>query len=95
LVGFALRLQVGRLGGSALLWILKDENFVIITGPRSLTGVRRRVVNVKHIESTEYKINIKRGASDEEVLKAIEEANLVDYMKQIVKPRLSMVPTQQ
>lgn len=84
--------EAGRKG---VIVDIKDENFVVITGPKSLTGVRRRVVNVKHIEPTEYKVNIKKGAGDEEVLKAIEEANLVDYMKQTVKPKLSMVPTQQ
>ncbi len=71
-----------------------DENFVLITGPKSLTGVKRRRVNIRHIEPTEYKIDIPRGASDEEVLKALEAAGLVDYMKQPVKPRLFMVPAQ-
>ena len=86
----------GREAGRKCVIVdIKDENFVIITGPKSLTGDTRRAVNVKHIEPTEYKVNIKKGASDEEVLKAIEEANLVDYMKQIVRPKLSMVPTQQ
>ncbi|GAB6945653.1 50S ribosomal protein L14e [Vulcanisaeta sp. JCM 14467] len=86
----------GREAGRKCVIVdIKDENFVIITGPKSLTGVKRRAVNVKHIEPTEYKVNIKKGASDEEVLKAIEEANLIDYMKQVVKPKLSMVPTQQ
>ncbi|WP_054843606.1 50S ribosomal protein L14e [Vulcanisaeta souniana] len=87
----------GREAGRKCVIVdIKDENFVIVTGPRTLTGVKRRAVNVKHIEPTEYKVNVKRGgASDEEVLKAIEEANLVDYMKQAIKPKLTMVPTQQ
>ena len=71
-----------------------DDNFVLITGPKQLTGVKRRRVNIKHIEPTEYRINIRKGASDEEIIKAIEEAGLTDYMKQIVKPRLFMVTTQ-
>ncbi len=71
-----------------------DQNFVLITGPKSLTGVKRRRVNIRHLEPTEYKIDIPKGASDEEVLKALEAAGLIDYMKQPVKPRLFMVPTQ-
>ncbi len=71
-----------------------DDKFVLITGPKSLTGVKRRKVNIRHIEPTEYKIDIPRGASDEEVLKALEAAGLIDYMRQPVKPRLFMVPTQ-
>ncbi len=71
-----------------------DQNFVLITGPKSLTGVKRRRVNIRHIEPTEHKINIPKGASDEEVLKALEAAGLIDYMKEVVKPRLFMVPSQ-
>ncbi len=83
----------GREAGRKCVIVdIKDENFVIVTGPKSLTGVKRRQCNVKHLEPTEYKINIRKGASDEEVLKAIEEAGLVDYMRQPVKPKLSMVP---
>jgi large subunit ribosomal protein L14e len=51
-----------------------DKNFVLITGPKTLTGVRRRRVNVDHLEPLEVKIKIKRGASDEEVAKALTEA---------------------
>lgn len=62
-----------------------DENFVLITGPKSLTGVKRRKANVNHLEVTPLKIDIKRGASDEEVLKALEAAKLVDEMKAPIK----------
>ena len=65
-----------------------DENFVLITGPKSLTGVRRRRANIKHLEPTEAKISITRGADDEEVLKTIEEAGLRDWMAEPVKPKL-------
>ncbi|MGC8571155.1 50S ribosomal protein L14e [Caldivirga sp.] len=70
-----------------------DERFVIVTGPRNLTGVKRRRTNIKHLEPTEYKIEISKGASDEEVAKAIEAAGLVDVMKKGVQPKLFMVPT--
>jgi len=68
-----------------------DDNFVLVTGPKSLTGVKRRKVNVKHIEPTDKSIKIPRGASDEEVLKAIGESGLTDYMIQQVKPKLSPI----
>ncbi len=71
-----------------------DQNFVLITGPKQLTGVKRRRANIRHLEPTEHKIDIPKGASDDEVMKAIEAAGLVDYMKEIVKPRLFLVPTQ-
>jgi len=67
-----------------------DKNFALITGPKQLTGVRRRRVNVNHIEPTADKIEIKRGASDEEVIKALEAAGKLEAMKEIVKPSLAM-----
>ncbi len=53
-----------------------DKNFVLVTGPKELTGVKRRRVNIRHLEPTPYKIKIPKGASDEEVLKALKEANI-------------------
>lgn len=66
-----------------------DENFVLITGPKQLTGVKRRRANIKHLEPTDKVIKIPKGASDDVVLKAIEEAGLMEFMKEVVKPKLS------
>jgi len=85
---------MGREAGSKCVVVdIIDDKFVLITGPRSITGVRRRRVNIRHIEPTEHKVNIRKGASDEEVIKALEDANLLDYMRQRVKPKLQLVPT--
>ena len=78
---------LGREAGrKAVIVDIIDENYVVVTGPKSLTGVRRRKVNINHIEPTDKKIDIKRGASDEEVLRAIEASGLVDYLRERVKP---------
>ena len=68
-----------------------DENFVLVTGPKQLTGVRRRRANVNHLEFTPLKIEISRGASDEEVLSALEKAGLIEEMKRRVKPLLRVM----
>ena len=62
-----------------------DKNFVLITGPKQLTGVRRRRANIAHLAFTPHKIEIQKGASDEEVMKALEKANLIQYMKSKVQ----------
>ena len=67
-----------------------DKNFALITGPKQLTGVKRRRVNINHIEPTTEKIDIKRGASDEEVMEALEKAGKIEEMKKIVKPSLAI-----
>ncbi|MEM0004498.1 MAG: 50S ribosomal protein L14e [Desulfurococcaceae archaeon] len=90
--------EVGRIcvkiagreaGRKCVIVDLIDENFVLVTGPKQISGVKRRKVNIKHVEPTDKLIKISRGASDEEVLRALEEAGLVDYMKEVVKPKLT------
>lgn len=62
-----------------------NENFVVVTGPKEITGVKRRRANIKHLVPTPMKINISKGASDEEVKKALEEAKLIDEMRQPIR----------
>ncbi|MEM4814934.1 MAG: 50S ribosomal protein L14e [Ignisphaera sp.] len=66
-----------------------DENYVLITGPKNLTGVKRRRCNINHIEVLDKKIDVAKGASDEEVVKSLEAAGLTDFMKERVKIRLT------
>lgn len=63
-----------------------DDNFVLVTGPKALTGVKRRRVNVKHLEPTPLKIEIAKGATDEEVTRALEKAGLLEEMRKPLKP---------
>jgi len=62
-----------------------DEKFVLVTGPKNITGVRRRRANVKHLEPTPEILEIQRGASDDEVIKALEVANKLDWMRERIK----------
>jgi large subunit ribosomal protein L14e len=48
-----------------------NRNFVLVTGPKDVTGVRRRRVNIDHLKPLDEKIDIRRGASDEEVRAAL------------------------
>ncbi len=77
---------LGREAGKKCLIVdIVDKNFVLITGPKQLNGVKRRRVNVGHIEPTERKVNIKRGESDEELIKALDEVTQ-SFLKETVKP---------
>ncbi|RLG74646.1 MAG: 50S ribosomal protein L14e [Thermoprotei archaeon] len=90
-------IEVGRIcvkiagreaGRKCVIVDIIDDNFVLVTGPKQLTGVKRRKCNIKHIEVLPDKVNISKGATDEEVLKALEEAGKIDFMKQKVKIEL-------
>ncbi len=60
----------GRESGQRCIIVdIVDENFVLVSGPKKLTGVRRRRTNVRHLEPTQEKIQIKTGASDDDLLK--------------------------
>ena len=73
----------GREGGKYCAVIKaagKDKNeksFVFVTGPKLLTGVKRRKCNIEHLQATEYKLEISPDASDEQVISAYEKAGLV------------------
>lgn len=64
----------GREAGKRCVIVeLADKSFVLITGPKSVTGVRRRRANINHIEPLQDKVEIKRGATDEEVADALKK----------------------
>lgn len=75
----------GREAGLKCVIIDTAGDGVIVTGPKKLTGVRRRRANLMHIAFTPKKVEINRNASDEEVIAAIEKAGLLDYMKQRIE----------
>ena len=64
----------GREAGKRCVIVdLADKSFVLVTGPKSVTGVRRRRANINHIETLQDKVEIKRGATDEEVAEALKK----------------------
>lgn len=79
--------KAGREAGRKCVVVdIIDGNYVLVTGPKTVTGVRRRRVNVRHLEPTPHKVSISKGASDEEVAEALAKANLLDEMKKPLKP---------
>ena len=68
--------EVGRIcvktagrdaGRRCVIVDLMDKNFALVTGPKEVSGVRRRRVNVNHIKPLEEKIAIEKGATDEQI----------------------------
>ncbi len=83
-VGRVCRKIAGREAGRVCVVVnIIDDNFVEVTGPKELTGVRRRRVNVKHLVPLPIKLEISEGASDDEVLNALKETDLYqDLLKE-------------
>ncbi|MCR6691244.1 MAG: 50S ribosomal protein L14e [archaeon YNP-LCB-003-016] len=87
-------IEVGRIcvktrgreaGKKCVIVDIIDDKFVLVTGPKSVSGVKRRRSNIKHLEPTEKKIEVKAGASDDEVMEALSKQNLLEYMKEPIK----------
>jgi len=68
----------GREAGRYCVILKKlDENFFLITGPKILTGVKRRRCNVDHLEPTPFSIEIEPEASEKSVIEAYEKSGLL------------------
>ncbi|MGY0288508.1 MAG: 50S ribosomal protein L14e [Candidatus Methanodesulfokora washburnensis] len=86
-------IEVGRMciktagreaGRKCVVVKLLDENFVVVTGPKELTGVKRRRVNVKHLVPLNIKIDIEEDADDKKVIEALKETSIY---QEIMKER--------
>lgn len=75
-----MSLEVGRVclklagrdaGKRCVIVDVIDRNYVLVTGPKDLTGVRRRRVNMSHLEPLDERVDVRRNASDEIVKEAL------------------------
>ena len=57
-----------------------DDTFFMITGPKSVTRVRRRKCNIEQLEPTKHKLDIGSG-SDEDISKVWESSGLVNVLE--------------
>ncbi len=73
--------EVGRLcvktagrdaGKRCVILDVVDKNYLLVTGPKEVTGIRRRRVNMNHLRPLEEKIAIEKGATDEQVAAALK-----------------------
>jgi len=91
-------IEVGRIcvkltgreaGRKCVIVDIMDKSFVVITGPKTITGIRRRRTNINHVEPLQDKIAIERGASDEEVTEVLKTSGKIEEIAQKVKPALA------
>jgi len=94
--------QIGRVcakttgreaGRKCVIVDVLDRNFVRVTGPKALSGVRRRRVNITHLSLLPHTLDIRKNANDEAVTKALEKAGLIDYIRKSVSIGLAEIGT--
>ncbi len=67
-VGRVCMKLTGREAGSRCVIVdVIDRNYVMVTGPEEITGVRRRRVNLSHLSPLDETVDISRNASDDEI----------------------------
>jgi len=67
-----VKLSGREAGRQCVIIDVIDRNYVLVTGPEELTGVRRRRVNMNHLRPLEERLEISRGASDEEIISLLK-----------------------
>ena len=92
-------IEVGRIcvkltgretGKKCVIVDVIDKNFALVTGPKSVTGIRRRRTNVDHLEPTVEMVELKKGATDDEVEKALTKSKKTKFMKEDVAPSVKV-----
>jgi large subunit ribosomal protein L14e len=87
-------IEVGRIciklagretGKKCVVIDVMDKSFVLVTGPKKVTGVKRRRVNINHVKPLQDKIEIPRGASDEEVTTILKNTGKLEETAQTTK----------
>ena len=62
-----VKLKGREAGNRCVIVDVIDRNYVIVTGPLDVTGVRRRRVNMSHLQPLDEVVEISKNASDEEI----------------------------
>ena len=78
-----LKLAGRESGKKCIIIEVIDKGFVTVTGPKKITGVKRRRASINHIAPLKDKIAINRGSSDEEVIQALKTS---DKLEEMTKP---------
>lgn len=67
---------MGREAGrKAVVTQLLDKNFVEITGPYEISGIKRRRVNIDHIEPTSYSLELNLDNNSDEAISELLNSN--------------------
>ena len=72
----------GREAGCYCVIVDKiDDNFVLITGPKTVTRVKRRKCNIDHIEPTEHRVDINPKADDTSIESLWKSSGLIEKLE--------------
>ena len=73
----AMKIAGREAGKYCVVLTNPKDNFVTVTGPKVLTGVKRRRCNIDHLEPTQYQVKLEAEASDKKVIDALKKEGLL------------------
>jgi large subunit ribosomal protein L14e len=76
-----LKIAGREAGKYAVIVDSVKDNFVLITGPKSITGVKRRKCNIDHIEPTEHKFDIESNVDDASIENLWKSSGLIEKLQ--------------
>ncbi|MFH1228975.1 MAG: 50S ribosomal protein L14e [Candidatus Aenigmatarchaeota archaeon] len=75
-----LKIAGREAGKYAVVVELVDDSFALITGPKSVTGIKRRKCNIEHIEPTEHLLDIGSKADDASIEDSWKNSGLIEKL---------------
>jgi len=80
-VGRICMKTAGREAGKFCVIVdVLEEGFVLVTGPKAVTHVKRRKCNIEHLEPTPEVIKIGKNASDDDVMSAYKKQGVIEKL---------------
>ena len=76
-----LKIAGREAGKYAIIVERVNDSFVLITGPKSVTGVKRRKCNIDHIEPTEHRLDIESKANDADIENSWKNSGLIEKLE--------------
>jgi large subunit ribosomal protein L14e len=76
-----LKIAGREAGKYAVIIESVNDNFVLITGPKAITGIKRRKCNIDHIEPTEHKLEIDSKADDTTIEGLWRNSGLIEKLE--------------
>jgi len=72
----------GREAGKYAVIVEKiDDNFVVVTGPKTVTGVKRRKCNLDHLELTDNKFDVQEKVDDTVLEEEWKKSGLIEKLE--------------
>lgn len=76
--------QGRRAGKKVVVSNIIDENYLLVTGPKSINGIKRRRMNIKHLMPIDLQIDIEREADDDTIEEEIKNMEVEEFMKEVI-----------